>query len=52
MKQWIKDFIHNCVIHPLLPFLPIKDGNKLHDENAVWAFGLNKYDELKLEKSL
>jgi hypothetical protein len=50
MKQWFKDFIHNCMVHPLMPFVPINFGNKLHDINATWAFGLNRYDELKLEE--
>jgi len=50
MKQWLKDFVHNCVIHPLLPFLPISIGNNLHDKNATWAFGLEKYDEIAIEK--
>ena len=51
MKQWIKDFIHNCVIHPLMPFMPVAIANKMHDANANWAFGLNRYDEIALENS-
>jgi len=49
MKQWIKDFVHNCIIHPIMPFIPRKWGDELHDRNANWAFGLNRFDELKLE---
>lgn len=49
MKQWYKDFVHNCLIHPLMPFLPVKFATKLHDDNATWAFGLERYDEIKLE---
>lgn len=49
MKQWLKDFVHNCVIHPMMPFLPVKIANELHDRNANWAFNLNRLDELKLE---
>lgn len=49
MKQWFKDFVHNCIVHPVMPFLPKKTANRLHDKNANWAFNLNRYDELKLE---
>lgn len=49
MKQWFKDFVHNCIVHPVMPFLPKKLANTLHDKNANWAFNLNRYDELKLE---
>lgn len=49
MKQWLKDFVHNCVVHPAMPFLPVKVANWLHDKNANWAFGLERYDELALE---
>lgn len=49
MKQWLKDFVHNCVVHPMMPFLPVKVANWLHDKNANWAFGLERYDELALE---
>ena len=38
MKKWIKEFIHNCIVHPTLPFLPKKWAIKLHDCNADWAF--------------
>ena len=49
MKQWLKSFVHNCVMHPAMPFLPVKVANWLHDKNANWAFGLERYDELALE---
>lgn len=49
MKQWLKDFVHNCVVHPAMPFLPVRVANWLHDQNANWAFGLERYDELALE---
>lgn len=39
MKKWIKDFVHNCIVHPLLPFLPEQVGDRLHRQNAIWAFG-------------
>lgn len=49
MYRWFKDFIHNVIIHPLMVFLPIRVANELHDRNANWAFGLDRYDELLLE---
>lgn len=49
MKQWLKDFVHNCVVHPAMPFLPVNVANWLHDKNANWAFGLERYDEVALE---
>ena len=49
MKQWLKDFTHNCIVHPMMMFLPRKWAQELHDKNANWAFGLDRYDELKLE---
>jgi hypothetical protein len=42
MKQWLKDFVHNVIVHPLLMVLPIKLGNKLHDANAKWCWGDNE----------
>lgn len=50
MKQWLKSFVHNCVVHPAMPFLPVKLANWVHDKNANWAFGLNRYDEVGLEQ--
>ena len=50
MKQWFKEFIHNCVVHPLMMVLPSDKATRWHDINANWAFGLeNRYDELFLE---
>lgn len=37
--SWIKDFVHNALVHPLLPFLPTQMGDALHDRNAEWAYG-------------
>jgi hypothetical protein len=48
MKQWLKDFIHNAIIHPLMILLPEKFATRFHDWNARWAFK-EYYDELKLE---
>lgn len=38
MKQWTKEFVHNCIVHPMLPFLPKKWAIKLHNVNADWTF--------------
>ena len=50
MKSWLKSFVHNVIVHPLMQFLPVGIANEMHDRNATWAFGLNRYDELKLEE--
>ncbi len=42
MKQWLKDFVHNCLVHPLLPFRPSKLGDDWHERNGKWAFGEGK----------
>lgn len=39
VKRWLKDFVHNSIVHPLMPFLPVGFGSRLHDDNASWAFG-------------
>ncbi len=31
---WVRLVIHNCLIHPLLPFLPKKVWTALHDKDA------------------
>ena len=31
MINWIGSFIHNCIAHPLMCFLPKKWGDSLHD---------------------
>ena len=50
MKQWFKEFIHNCIVHPLMMVLPSETAGRWHDLNANWAFGIeNRYDELFLE---
>jgi hypothetical protein len=49
MIAWLKDFVHNSLVHPIMPFLPVRVANRLHDRNATWAYGLERYDELKLE---
>jgi hypothetical protein len=42
MKQWLKELFHNCICHPLLPFLPRKFADSFHDKNGKWTFGDNK----------
>lgn len=43
IKQWLKDFTHNAIIHPLMMFLPPIQGQKLHNWNAGWAFNDDRY---------
>ena len=31
MKNWIGRFVHNCIAHPLMCFLPKKWGDDFHD---------------------
>lgn len=50
MKNWLKCFVHNCIVHPLMMFMPKKWAHEMHDRNADWAFSLDRYDELKLEQ--
>lgn len=47
MNQWVKDFVHNCIVHLMLPFLPRKFGDRLHDRNAAWAFGVKNVDQFR-----
>jgi len=50
INNWLKAFTHNCIVHPLMMFVPREIGDKMHDRNANWAFSLNRYDELALER--
>jgi hypothetical protein len=52
MKQWLKSFVHNVIVHPMMMFMPVNMAHKFHDNNANWAFGTNRYDEIKLEMNL
>gem|GEM_PF-1187567 len=48
VKQYMKDFVHNVIVHPLMMFLPRKMATEFHDWNARWAFK-EYFDELALE---
>ena len=50
MKKWLKSFVHNAIVHPMMVFMPTNLAHRFHDTNANWAFGLNRYDEISLEK--
>ena len=53
MKRWLKEFTHNCVIHPLMMFVPRHLGDWMHDKNADWAFGSeSRFDEITLERQM
>lgn len=38
MNNYLKAFIHNAIVHPLVMFLPSKLADRIHDANAKWAF--------------
>lgn len=42
MKQWFKEFIHNCLVHPVLPFIPREMSNRLHQWHGDWTFGVDE----------
>ena len=48
MKQYMKDFVHNVIVHPLMMFLPREVATEFHDWNARWAFK-EYFDELERE---
>ena len=52
MLNWLKEFVHNVIVHPTMMFMPSSLATKMHDKNADWAFGTGqRYDELSLEKT-
>ena len=36
--SWLRNVVHNCLVHPVLPFVPGELGDLLHRMNAGWAF--------------
>jgi hypothetical protein len=52
LKRWYKDFVHNSIIHPQLPFRFTDSANRVHDKNADWAFGQARYDEVGIENAM
>ena len=38
MKRWMHDFVHNSIIHPILPFIPISWGDRLHEWHGRIAY--------------
>lgn len=38
MRDFIKNLIHNGIVHPMLPFLPDKIADELHKVNGEWAY--------------
>lgn len=53
MKCYLKEFVHNVIVHPLMMFLPAKLATRMHDKNANWAFGSgSRYDEINLESKI
>lgn len=53
LKQWLKEVLHNCVVHPIMPFIPSKLACELHDRNADYTFGKqNRFDEIAIETAM
>jgi hypothetical protein len=52
IKQYLKDYVHNAIVHPMMMFLPKDLANLLHDTNANWAFSKDRYDEIKIEEEM
>ncbi len=38
MRAWLWSIAHNCIVHPLYPFLPVRWVDLLHDFTARRAF--------------
>jgi hypothetical protein len=38
IKKLFRDIVHNCIVHPMLPFLPTSMGEWLHRTNGQWAY--------------
>lgn len=47
IKTWLKYAVHNCIVHPVLPFIPKSIAHTLHDVNADWAFKKEKQKPAK-----
>ena len=38
MRKFLWSIVHNCMVHPLMPFLPFQFVDALHDWTAEKAF--------------
>lgn len=38
MNKWLKEFVHNYLVHPVLPFMPKEMAKKLHQQHGNWTF--------------
>lgn len=47
LTQWLKYVVHNCIVHPILPFVSKHTANTLHNKNADWAFKMSTKTHLK-----
>lgn len=36
VKDWLGSVLHNCIAHPLMPFLPERWGTRFHDWTAQY----------------
>lgn len=44
MLHFIKKCIHGIIVHPILPFLPIKLSKRIHNSNSAWVWGKKNRD--------
>lgn len=51
MKKYLKAFVHNVFIHPLMMIMSPKLATAMHNRNANWAFGKDRFDEMSLENT-
>ena len=49
MQQYLRELVHNVVVHPLMTILPDSLAVRLHDANANWVFGPARYSEMQIE---
>ena len=42
IKYWLGGFLHNCIAHPAMQFLPHQWGNKFHDWSLQYWPPLNE----------
>lgn len=41
MFLWVRRFIHNCIVHPTIQFMPNKMAHSFHNWNANWTWDDN-----------
>lgn len=44
MRYWLGSVLHNCIAHPLIPFLPASWGDRFHDWTVQFMDGSPYYE--------